>query len=179
MELTWARILTTPGSTPRCALDYRGDFRHYSTSYWDGSDQFLALAITHRPSKRLSFTWRNQAGTYSQNYLLSVPLGGLDPNFLQLPQNDFYYNRVVFFGTAGYLTYRVTARLSFNMGGEGDLVRRQSSALYGVTGGWRARRYGVPHQPALHARGRTIVSRYYDYTRGFGTTYIQSVGHGL
>lgn len=157
------------------SLDYRGNFRHYSTSTWDGSDQFLALAITHRPSKRLSFTWRNQAGTYSQNYLLSVPLGGLDPNFLQLPQNDFYYNRVVFFGTAGYLTYRATARLSFNVGADGDLVRRQSSALYGVTG---AGAHGdMEYRISRHSTlGADYRFTFYDYTRGFGTTYIQSVG---
>ena len=115
-------------------LDYRGDFREYSQSYWDGTDQFLSLILTHRPSKRVTFTLRTTGGVYALNtYTLASPLGGLDPNYLQLPQNNIYDNRVIFADTAGDLTYRLTRRRSFNIGAEGSLVRRQSTALYGMT----------------------------------------------
>src|ERR1017187_8911857 len=88
-------------------LDYRGDFRHYSTTYWDGTDQFLSLILTHRPTKRVTFTLRNQAGIYSlSSYSLSSPLGAVDPNYLQLPQNDIYDSRVIFAAVSGDLTYR-------------------------------------------------------------------------
>jgi hypothetical protein len=43
-----------------------GRFPDYSTSYWDGTDQFLSLILTHRPSKRVTFTLRNQAGSTLQ-----------------------------------------------------------------------------------------------------------------
>jgi hypothetical protein len=48
------------------ALDYRGDLRHYSDTYWDGTDQFLSLILTHKPTKRTTFTLRNQGGSLFQ-----------------------------------------------------------------------------------------------------------------
>lgn len=158
------------------ALDYRGDFRHYNASYWDGTDHSLALILTHRPTKRVTFTLRNQGGIYSlNNYSLASPVGFLDPNYLQVPQNDIYDNRVIFASTSGDLTYRLSARLSFNVGGQGSLVRRQSSALYGSTGG-TARgdlQYRISRHSTLGADYRFM---YFDYTRGFGNTEIHSVG---
>lgn len=157
-------------------LDYRGDFRDYSTSYWDGTDQFLSLVLTHRPTKRVTFTLRDQAGIYSLNsYSLSSPLGSLDPNYLQLPQNDIYDSRVIFVGVSGDLTYLLTHRLSFNIGGEGSVVRRQSSALYGVTGA--VARGDLEYRISRHTTvGADYRFTYFDYTRGFGNTDIQSVG---
>ncbi|MGA2579267.1 MAG: hypothetical protein ABSH24_24920 [Bryobacteraceae bacterium] len=158
------------------ALDYRGDFRDYSTSYWDGTDQFLSLILTHRASKRVTFTLRNQTGIYDfNNYTLSSPEGILDPNYLQLPQNDLYDNRVIFAGVSADLTYMLTHRLSFNIGGEGSLVRRQSSALYGVTGG--VARGDLEYRISRHTTlGVDYRFTYFDYTRGFGNTDIHSVG---
>lgn len=157
-------------------LDYRGDFRHYNTSYWDGTDHFLSLILTHRPTKRVTFTLRNQAGIYSfNNFSLGAPVGFLDPNYLQLPQNDIYDNRVIFAGASGDLTYRLSARLSFNVGGEGSLVRRESSALYGMTGA--VARGDLEYRITRHSTlGADYRFTYFDYTRGYGDTYIQSVG---
>jgi len=157
-------------------LDYRGDFRHYSTTYWDGTDDFLSLILTHRPTKRVTFTLRNQAGVYSfNNYTLSSPVGFLDPNYLQLPQSGIYDNRVIFAGASGDLTYRLSSRLSFNLGGEGSLVRRQSSALYGMTGG--IARGDLEYRISRHSTvGADYRFTYFDYTRGYGNTQIQSVG---
>jgi hypothetical protein len=157
-------------------LDYRGDFRHYSTTYWDGTDQFLSLILTHRPTKRVTFTLRNQAGIYSlSSYSLSSPLGAVDPNYLQLPQNDIYDSRVIFAAVSGDLTYRLTHRLSFNIGGDGTLVRRQSTALYGMTGA--VARGDLEYRLSRHSTlGADYRFTYFDYTRGFGNTDIQSVG---
>ena len=157
-------------------LDYRGDFRHYTASYWDRTDQFLSLILTHRPSKRVTFTLRNQAGLYSlSTYSLSSPLGSTDPYYLQLPQNGIYDSRVIFAGTAADLTYLLTHRLSFNIGGEGSLVRQQSTALYGMTGG--VARGDLEYRVSRHSTvGADYRFTYFDYTKGFGNTYIQSVG---
>jgi hypothetical protein len=157
-------------------LDYRGDFRHYSTSYWDGTDQFLSLILTHRPSKRVTFTLRNQAGLYDfNNYYLASPVGALDPNYLDLPQSSIYDNRVIFAGVSADLTYRLSARLSFNIGGEGSLVRRESSALYGMTGG--VARGDLEYRISRHSTlGADFRYTYYDYTEGFGNSNISSVG---
>ena len=158
------------------ALDYKGDFREYSTSYWDGTDQFLSLILTHQPTKRVTFTLRTQAGVYAFNNLsLATPLGALDPNYLQLPQNDIYDNRVIFAGVSGDLTYRLSHRLSFNIGGEGSLVRRQSTALYGVTG--VLARGDLEYRATRHTTlGVDYRFTYYDYTQAFGNTDVQSVG---
>ena len=157
-------------------LDYRGDLRHYSASYWDATDQLLSLILTHRPTKRVTFTLRTQGGIFSLNsYALSSPLGGLDPNYLQLPQNGIYDNRVIFAGTSGDLTYRLTHRLSFNIGGDGTLVRRQSTALYGMAGA--VARGDLEYRMTRHSTvGADYRFTYFDYTKGYGNTYMQSVG---
>jgi hypothetical protein len=111
---------------------------------------------------------------YSQNTFLSS-IDYLNSNYLQTPQNDIFDNRVVFLSTAGDMTYQQSARLSFDIGGEGDLVRRQSSALYGVT-------QAIAHGDVQYriTRYTTIGADYrhthYDFTRGFGYTDIDSVG---
>jgi len=156
-------------------LDYRGDFRHYSNTYWDGTDQFLSLILTHQASKRTTFTLRTQSGIYSNNYFLASALGSLDPNYLQLPQNDIYDNRVVFAGVSGDLTYRLSRRLSFNIGGEGSLVRRESTALYGMTGA--VARGDLEYRISRHSTlGADYRYTYFDYTKGFGNAGIHSVG---
>lgn len=157
------------------ALDYRGNFRHYSTTYWDGTDQFLSLILTHQPTKRVTFTLREQGGVYSRNYFLSSTLGALDPNYLQLPQNDIYDNRVIFAGVSADLTYRLSHRLSFNIGGEGSLVRRRSTALYGMAGA--VAHADLEYRISRHSTlGVDYRYSYFDYTRGFGNSNIHSVG---
>lgn len=157
-------------------LDYRGDFRHYSTTYWDGTDHLLSLILTHRPTKRVIFTLRNQAGIYSlNNYSLSSPVGVLDPSYLALPQSGIYDNRVIFADVAGDLTYRISPRLSFNIGGEGSLVRREATALYGMTGA--VARGDLEYRITRHSTlGVDYRYTYFDFTRAFGNSDIQSVG---
>jgi len=157
------------------SLDFRGDLRHYSPqSYYDSSDDFLALTLTNTPARHLKFTLRSQAGTYSQNSFLPN-YEYLYPTYLQTPQNDIYDNRVIFGSAAGDLTYQKSARLSFNIGGEGDLVRRRSTALYGVTEA--AARGDVQYRITRHSTiGADYHYMHFDFTRGFGYSNIQSVG---
>lgn len=156
-------------------LAYRGDFRHYSVSSWDSTNHFLSLILAHRPTKRVTFTVRNQAGIYTRNYFLSSALGALDPNYLQLPQNDIYDNQVILAGVSADLTYRLSHRLSFNIGGEGSLVRRRSTALFGMTGA--AARGDLEYRISRHSTlGVDYRYTYYEYTRGFGNSGIHSVG---
>ena len=99
----------------------------------------------------------------------------MDPNYLQIPANDIYDNRVVFLNTAGDMIYRLTPRLSFDIGGEGYIVRRASSSLYGLTG------YDTHGDVQYRVRRHTTIGAdyrftHYEYTKGFGGTYIHSVG---
>ena len=157
-------------------LDYRGDFRHYNESFWDGTDNFLSLILQHRPTKRLTFTLRNEAGLYSfNNFTYAAPAGFLESNYLQLPQNDIFDNRVIFGATSADLIYQWSARLSFDLGGEGTLVRRESTALYGMTGA--VARGDMEYRVSRHTTiGADYRFTYFDYTHAFGDTDIQSVG---
>src|ERR1700722_17842899 len=158
------------------ALDYRGTFRHYSQqNYYDGTDQFVSLILTHQPTKRLTFTVRNTGGVYSQSSFLTSALNGLNADYLQVPQNDIYDNRVIFLTTAGDMVYRLTSRLSFDLGGDGYVVRRQSNALYGLTG------YDAHGDLQYRIRRHTTIGvdyrfTHFEYTMGFGNSNIQSVG---
>jgi hypothetical protein len=157
------------------ALDYRGDFRHYSQqTYYDGSDHILSLILTHQTSRRLMFTVREQVGTYSENFFM-MSLGYLYPGYSQLPQNDIYDNRVILVGGSGDMIYRMTARLSFDLGADGDLIRRRSSALYGVT---TASAHGdLQYRASRHTTlGADYRYTHFDFTRGFGNANIHSVG---
>lgn len=118
-------------------LDYRGSLRHYDKStYYDGTEQSLMLGITHQFTRHVTLTLRETAGVFSWGSgLLGLPQSiGYDPNSPAIPTADFYDNQTIYFNTDASLTIQKTARLSFSFGGSGSLVRRRSSALYGVTG---------------------------------------------
>ena len=121
----------------KIGLDYRGSIRRYahSTSY-DASDQSLMLGIVHQISRHVSLTLNESAGLFSRNFGVpglsqTVPF---DPSTTYAPTTDFFDNRTEYLSTQANLVIQKTARLSFRMGGDGFLVRRRSTALYGVTG---------------------------------------------
>jgi hypothetical protein len=176
VALTLGAYTHRTGKHTTITLGYTANFQHYpQDSHLDDTNQFLSLSLTHRLSRRLTFTLRNGAGTYSQNSFLPSTVGVLDTNYLQLPQNDIFDNRTIFLSTAADLIYNMTSRLSFNMGGEGDLTRRRSTALYGSTG-------ASAHGDVQYRFGRNSILgadyRFtnFTYTRGFGSTDIHSVG---
>jgi len=74
----------------------------------------------------------------------------------------------------GDLTYQKTARLSFNMGGDGFLARRRSSSLYGVTG-YRARGDVAYRTSRFATTGFAYNFTHYDFTKGFGASDIHTV----
>ena len=103
--------------------------------------------------------------------------GFLDAEFGNIPRNELFDGGVVFLSTLSDVTYQKTARLSFNIGGDGFLTRRRSSALYGLTG-YRARgdvSYRV-------GRRSTVTALYnfnhFEYTKGFGASDVHAVGLG-
>jgi len=157
------------------ALNYAGNFRHYTQSVYDGTDQLLALVLTHQLSKHVEITLRTQAGTYSFNVPQPNGVGLVDNNYLQTPQNDLFYNPVFYVSTSGDLLYRMTARLSVRFGGEGDVVRRRASALYGVTSS--AAHADMEYRVTRHTTvGLDYRFNHLDFTGQFGSSNIHSVG---
>jgi len=56
-------------------LDYRGDYRHYAkNSYYNGTDQALALMYRAQATRRVEFTLRESAGLYSRSMFTGQPL---------------------------------------------------------------------------------------------------------
>ena len=121
----------------KIGLDYRGTIRRYlHTTSYDSTDQSLMLGIVQQFSRHVTLTLNESAGLFSRNFGLpglsqTVPF---DPSTTYAPTTDFFDNRTEYLSTQASLVFQKTARLSFSMGGDGFLVRRSSSALYGVTG---------------------------------------------
>jgi hypothetical protein len=149
-------------------LDYRASFRHYDTqSYYDGTDQLLLLSLTHMLSRHVMFSLREDAGLYSQNYaapslLQTVPF---DPATAYVPTADFFDNRTMYFSTQLDLQVQLSTRLSFDVGADGFLTRRRSTALYGVKGA------GARGDLQYRLSRRTTI--------GLGYTYTHYAFHGI
>src|SRR6185369_16144614 len=104
--------------------------------FYDGSDQMLALGLTHQLSRHWMFSLRESAGLYSQNYGIptlnsTIPF---DPSTAYLPTNDFFDNRTIYVSSQADLRVQKSTRLSFDIGGDAFLTRRRSTALYGNKG---------------------------------------------
>lgn len=118
-------------------LDYRAAYAHYSTkTFYDGTNQSLMLGITHRITRHATFSLRENAGLYNRNFAApmlpqTVPF---DPQTTYMPTNDFFDNRTMYLSTQADLTVQRSTRLSLDLGADGFLVRRRSTALYGVSG---------------------------------------------
>src|SRR5258707_14911036 len=74
----------------------------------------------------------------------------------------------------GDLTYHKSARLSINVGGDGFLIRRRSSALYGVPG-YRVRGDFAYRTSRSATTGVAYDFTHYEYTKGFGGSDIHTV----
>jgi len=121
----------------KLSLNYWGAVREYThATYYSGTDQSLMLGLTQQLSRHVRLQLNESAGMFSQAYGLAglsatVPF---DPSTTYTPTTDFFDNRTIYANTQALLTYQRTARLSFSFGGDGDLTRRRSTALYGVSG---------------------------------------------
>jgi hypothetical protein len=121
----------------KVSLNYGGAVREYSAAtYYSGVDQSLMLGITQQFTRHVTLKVNESAGMFSQAYGVQglSPTVQFDPGTTYTPTTDFFDNRTIYLYTQALLTYQRTARLSFAFGGDWDLTRRRSSALYGVMG---------------------------------------------
>jgi hypothetical protein len=157
----------------RLGLDYTGTFRHYSQqTYYDGSDHQLSLGYTYQKSRRLIFDFRETAGTLSRGttalteaYTLSSPQAFNGSNSL------LFDNRAYFVNTAMDVSFLPSARTILTIGGQGFLVRRQSSALVGVNG-YNLRGSYLRRLSRDLALGVVYQHVHFDYPRAFGEADI-------
>ncbi len=121
----------------KIGLDYAGGFSHYAKSFYDGvTSQNLQLSLTHQLSRHAALSLNNTAAIYGSNRTApSLPQTvEFDPTTTYVPTNDFFDNRTISLSSQGSLSVQKSTRVSLSAGGDGFLVRRRSSALYGVTG---------------------------------------------
>jgi hypothetical protein len=145
----------------KVGLSYRAMLQHNpQASFYDGTTQELALGITHMLSRHVMLSSHTSAGISSQNYLGATLISTVpfDPNTLYRPTTDFFDNRTVFATTQLNLTIQKSTRLSYNLGVEGFLTRRRSTALYGVGGA------GVRGDVQYRLTRRSTIGAAYNYT---------------
>jgi hypothetical protein len=161
----------------KVGLDYQGSISHYNKqTYYDSANQSLMLGVTHQFSPHTSLTLRETAGLFSRDFgLLGLPQSvPYDPSQSYVPTTDFFDNRTMYLSTQADFTYQKSARLSFNVGGDGFLVRRRSTALYGVTGA--AARGDVQYRVSRRSTiGVNYTYSHFDYTRVFSGTDLQAL----
>ena len=152
----------------KVGLSYRAMLQHNpQASFYDGTTQDLSLGISHLLSRHVMLTSNTSAGISSQNFLgtnliSTVPF---DPSTLYRPTTDFFDNRTIFGSTQLNLTVQKSTRLSYNVGAEGFITRRRSTALYGVAGSG--------------ARGDLMYRITRRSTIGVGYTYTHFAFHGI
>ncbi len=148
-------------------LNYRADYRRYTqkTGY-DGSTHLLSFGLTHRATKRLELTFREAAGTFTQNTGYGGTFGFFDPTFAQIPHNELLDSRTDYLSTMADATYLMSRRLSVNFGGTAFQVRRRVSSFYGVTGS--SARGDIAYRLT---RRSTIAGDYFFTHFGFNKTF--------
>jgi hypothetical protein len=145
----------------KIGLDYSGLISHYTqATYYDSTANSLLLGVTHEFTRHMTLTLRESAGQFARNYGLPslVQTVPFDSSASYIPISDFYDNRTIYANSQADLTIQKTTRLSFNLGGDGYLIRRRSSALYGVTGG------GARGDVQYRLSSRSTIGAAYTYT---------------
>ncbi len=160
----------------KVGLDYRGSLIHYNkNTYYDSSNQSLMLGVTHQFTRHTSLTLRQSVGMFSRDFgLLGLPATvPFDPSTAAIPTTDFYDNRTIYLSTQADYTIQKSYRLSFNFGGDGLLIRRRSTALFGVSGG--GARADVQYRLSRRSTiGAAYLYTHYGYHGIFSSTDLHS-----
>jgi len=170
--LSWGISGTHSWRHTKLGLDYSGSLPHYlKNTAFDSISQSFLMGLTHRMSRHVTLSWRNSLGIFSRFHgqptlESTVPF---DPATTYTPVTDFFDNRTEYVSSQLDLMYQKSARLSFDFGGDGFVVKRRSTALYGVLGG--GARGDVEYRVSRTATiGVQYSYMHYDFTKIFGGT---------
>jgi hypothetical protein len=142
-------------------LNYNASLTHYFTSsFYDNSTQSLLFSVTRQFTRHATFVLKENAGMYSLNpgpagLPQTVPF---DPSTTAAPTTDFYDNRTIYESTQADFTFQKSTRLSFDLGGDSNLIRYRSAALYGVNGA------GARGDVQYRLTRRSTIGANYTYT---------------
>ena len=176
VEVAWGISGTHSWRHTKVGLEYRGSISHYAqSSGYDSLDQSLLLGITHQLSRHAMFSLHTSAGIFTRDFGLNglpqtVPF---DPATTNIPTTDFFDNRTMYVNSTADLVLQESARLSFDLGGTGSVVRRRSSALDGTTtaNGHADAQYRLTRRATI---GASYNYYHFDFTHVFGGTDVHA-----
>lgn len=160
------------------SLEYRGSYWHYTDApEFDGLDQFLQLNYREALSPHLTFDLKTTLGstTLANGAFSYFPLTSLDR--LGIPTDELFNNRTNYVQSRVDLTWRLTPRLTLDLGGDGFVVRRASLLLAGLNGD-NARAsfaYRLTQRQTISA---IYENTYFDFQNTFGNSRLQTVALG-
>lgn len=173
--LAWGVSGTHSWKRVKLGLDYRGSLSDYTQqTYFDSLQQSLLLGLKIQVARHSTLNLRTSAGYFGRSFgVVALPQTvPFDPASTYIPTTDFFDNRTAYLTTQVDYILQKTARLSFDLGGDGFLVRRRSDALDGVTGG--GARGDVQYRLTRRSTiGAMYVYSYYNFTGGAATTNTQ------
>lgn len=154
-------------------VEYRGAYRQYrNVSLFNGLDQFFYLAYSRALARHVVLDLKNTLGstTLANGEIAYLPLATLDrPG---IPSNDLFDNRTSYLESRMDLTWQESGRLSFDLGGDGFIVRRESPLLAGLNG-YSARANLAYRLSARQTIAANYDNTYFDYQRAFGNSRLQ------
>ena len=160
-------------------LEFHGDaFAYRPDSNFDGGNYLLSATYEHEFSKKISLAFSENASLFSNNYTLpnaTTDLSLAGTSQLVTPNTQLFDNTTISLSSGVDLIIQETPRLSFDLGGTGFLVHRESSILYGDVGAQA--RADVNYRLTRHV----TIGGYYGFTdfvfsNAFGSTQTNTLG---
>src|SRR5688572_29093220 len=155
-------------------LDYRGDYRMTTRNRgYNGTNQALSLDIQHQVNPRLSFFFREAAGTTNRAFGGFAAPVNTDLSSLNLVNDEVFDTRQYFSQTTAGVAIRRSARTTFVVIGDGFFVKRPDPRLVSMAG-YRAT-VGVNYRIS----SRTTIGGSYQYmTFNYSRAFAGSDMHG-
>ncbi len=162
----------------KLSIEYRGSYVRYTNApEFDGLDQFLQITYSEALMRHLNLDVKSTLGstTIANGAFSYFPLASLDR--VGIPTGELFNNRTNYMQSRVDLTWRLTPRLSFDFGGDGFVVRRQSLLLAGLNG------YSARASAAYRLTPRQTISAsydntYFDFQRAFGNSRLETMALG-
>jgi hypothetical protein len=160
------------------SVEYRGSYRRYTAApALNGLDQFLQLDYSQALLPHLTLDLKNTLGstTLANGAFSYFPVTTLDR--IGIPTDELFDSRTNYLQSRADLTWRQTARLSFNFGGDGFVVRRDSPLLAGLNG------YNARASVAYRLTPRQTISAsyqntYFDFQGAYGNSRLETSALG-
>ena len=158
----------------RLGLDYSGSYRYYNqNTFYNGTDQQLALGYSYQKSRRLVFDMRQIAGSITQ----ATEFGGFAgvADALVTPSSLLFDNRADFLQSSLDVNYLLSERTTLTFGGQGFGIWRKAPGLVGMQG------YELHGTIQRRVSRRTTLGilydhMHFDFPKAFGESDINSYG---